>query len=401
MFGVHGDWGLGKTSFLHQLQWHLTCECPQQPESVTNEMETMLEEGHSRYKDTIQAVWFDAWRYQNETAPVVALLHEMRAQLSWKHRMIGSTARIAQVTTRAALLSIEEVTKKIGYQHSKFREANREWEIENLAAALPSHMLREHLSAAVGQLLPKPKNKPNEPTSRLVVFIDDIDRCEPESAYRLLEGLKVYLTLDNCVFVLGMNQKVIIEAINQRVKTANDNIPSQRAAAYMEKMCQNVWQLPAVRQPEQVLLKLLEETVIDESVRLSIEMGLQGLDCSCIPPNPRRIKGLANLIGRMSLRLPSTNSKDEMLFEVRLLVIVAYIYQFHQDLYVRWESELSLYKKIRDWCDNQLQQDELFKHLILPLKGSRAGPGGIDIGNDSRKYLPRPRPTQTFSGSSH
>ena len=33
-----------------------------------------------------------------------------------------------------------------------------------------------------------------------------------------------------------------------------------------------------------------------------------------------------------------------------MLVIVAYIYQFHGDIYIRWEAELDFYNKIFDWC---------------------------------------------------
>ena len=354
VFGVHGDWGLGKTSFLHQVQWYLTGDCPQQPESVTKNMERRADEAQGDsltqrcgvHRQVIQAVWFDAWRYQNEAAPVVALLHEMRAQLSWRKRAAGSTSRAAEVLTRGALLSLEELTKQIGFQYSKFRQASREWESENLAAKLPSHTLREQLCEAIRQLLPEDGD--DEGARRLVVFIDDIDRCEPEAAYRLLEGLEIYLTLDNCVFVLGMNQKAIEEAIALRMKAESGDNPTMRAAAYMEKLCQNVWRLPAVRQPEQVLHDLLTDTVDNPEVRDHIKQGIEMAGRQCLPPNPRRLKGIANLIGRLYPRLPQ-ESGPAMLFETQLLVIVAYIYQFHHDLYVRWEADPSLYNNIPDY----------------------------------------------------
>ena len=271
VFGVHGDWGLGKTSFLHQVQWYLTGDCPQQPEAAAEEANGELPGG--KHAGTVEAVWFDAWRYQNENSPVVALLQEMRAQLSWKKQTASSMRRSAEIAVRGALLSMEDLTKKIGFQYSKIQQANREWESENLASALPSHTLRGLLQSAISQLLPKKSQNGVQP--RLAVFIDDVDRCEPEAAYRLLEGLKIYLTLDNCVFVLGMNQKAVEEAIKKRMgtedeepsvraaehsaqaaeRTARSAKHSARAAAYMEKLCQNVWHLPAIREPEEALFK--------------------------------------------------------------------------------------------------------------------------------------------------
>ncbi len=411
VFGVHGDWGLGKTSFLHQVQWYLTGDCPQQPESVTEEMKKQASGAGASapaqpcgvYKATIQAVWFDAWRYQNESAPVVALLHEMRAQLTWGSRVVNAADRSAKVAVRGALLSMEELTKKIGFQYSRFEQANREWEAENLAAALPSHTLREHLHAAVEQLLPE--KRPGSPPPRLVVFIDDVDRCEPEAAYRLLEGLKIYLRLDNCIFVLGMNQKAIEEAIAQRMKAEIGDDPTMRAAAYMEKLCQNVWRLPVVREPAQVLHGLLQQTVKSPAVREWVKRGVEAPEYSCLPPNPRRLKGLANLIGRLCPRLPSQEGKpddEESIYEAQLLVVVAYTYQFHHDLYVRWEADSTLYNKIREWCDatrapsdatepSDTQPLTFLEPLTLPLQ---VASGGVQAPTPGHFETTFPDPTE-------
>lgn len=196
---------------------------------------------------------------------------------------------------------------------------------------------------AIDQLLPA---KIGEHDPRLVILIDDLDRCESESAYRLLEGLKIYLTLRNCVFVLGMNQKIIEDAIGKNVPGDVGELRAHRAAAYLEKLCQNVWRLPSVHDPKQLLYDWLPETVARDWIAAAIG------DQRCLPPNPRRIKGLTNLTQRFADRLPRRyGAKDdaEMIFQAKLLLVVAYVYQFHHDLFVHWESEPDLYNRIRDW----------------------------------------------------
>ena len=415
VFGVHGDWGLGKTSFLHQVQWYLTGDCPQQPEAVTDGMKQQAKDAADgastqkcgKYKAVVQAVWFDAWRYQHEAAPVVALLHEMRTQLSWGSRAVNAVDRGARLAVRGALLSMEELTRKIGFQYSRFQQAGREWEAENLAAALPSHTLREHLRAAVEQLLPN--EIPGSPSPRLVVFIDDVDRCEPEAAYRLLEGLKIYLTLDNCVFILGMNQKAIEEAIAQRMKAESGDEPTMRAAAYMEKLCQNVWRLPAVRRPAQVLHDLLASTVDSPVVRDWIKHAVEAPAHPCLPSNPRRIKGLANLIGRLASRLPSQEGASDdpgAIIEAQLLVIVACIHQFHPDLYVRWEADPALYDKIHEWCGaaqtrggttepGEEPPPSFLQSLTLPLQRATPEPTGPAI-EEFESTFPDPTEANVF-----
>ena len=374
VFGIHGDWGLGKTSFLYQVQWYLTGDCAQNLDKVQEEeIGRLLPK--AKYKNVVYNVWFDAWRYQYEEAPIVALLHEIRSQLSWNRKFTKSMARGTEVAVRGALLSMEDLTKKIGFQYSKIRQAGRELEMEHLATVLPSNALRDHLRDAIKNLLPK---KRGHDTPRVAVFIDDIDRCEPEFAYRLLEGLKIYLTLDNCVFVIGMNQKAVEDAIATRFSMRNggtfagdngdqyDSMLKLRASAYMEKLCQNVWQVPTLHNPNETFLKFLSLTVADIDKRNIIQCAI--LEYRCLPPNPRRLKGLANLVGRIISRLPSAEERDieSMTIEARMLMIVAYVYQFHKDIFVRWESEIGFYDGLHDWCTGKPPNANVLRSLELP-----------------------------------
>lgn len=347
MFGVHGDWGLGKTSFLHQLHYHLVGECPQQTDAQAEAAKGAGGPEPGKFKEIARVVWFEAWRYQTERAPVVALLHEMRSQLEWYLKFAAKAGKLAAVTIRGALLSLEDLTKQIGFQASKIEKAGEQWEREHLAARLPSHTMREQLTYAIEGLL-QPGFRARREGRRVVVMIDDLDRCDPEAAYRLLEGLKIYLTLPNCVFVIGMNQRIVEYAIGKHVPIAEkqEHLRPELASAYLEKLCQNVWRLPAIADPKGFLVSLLP----DDVRRGWIDRAIGPPDC--LPPNPRRLKGFANLLQRFGERhLPSHGTPDDpaIIEQARLVVIVAYVYQFHHDLYRHWETNPSLFEHLRDW----------------------------------------------------
>ena len=373
VFGVHGDWGLGKTSFLHQVRWYLTGDNPQA-------LDTINAPKKSEHGDGLMSVWFDAWRYHADAVPVVALLQEMRAQLAQQGSKELAVKKLSEVAFRGTLLSLDELTKKIGFQYAKFEQASRQWDAENLAATLPSESLRKNLQETIRLLLPNAgRRKGSERDSRLVVFVDDLDRCEPEAAYRLLEGLKVYLTLDNCVFVLGLNQKAVEGAIANRLAGGLTDEGARRdaqarAASYLEKICQNVWHLPIPDAPGQLLCELVADggDVAKHQIGWLREVVGQR---QCLPPNPRKLKGLANLVVRLFARLPShvVEGLDKLgRDEVRNLLMVAYVHQFHHDLYVRWQANPALYDTIGKWCRGAKPELEVLQALQLPVVAASA-----------------------------
>ena len=413
VFGVHGDWGLGKTSFLHQVRYHLTGDNPQSL-AVRNAPRRLKSGGH------IVTVWFDAWRYHAEPVPVVALLQEMRAQMSGKASKKSAIKRFGKVAIEGTLLSLDELTKKIGLQYAKFQQASRQWDAENLAATLPSDSLRQNLQDTIGLLLPRTPTSALRPQSRLVVFVDDLDRCEPESAYRLLEGLKVYLTLNNCVFVLGLNQNAVEDAIASRLAAGQTDENARqsaqlRAASYLEKICQNIWHLPIVQAPGQLLCDFIAENRSVASRQIIWLREVVGKRL-CLPPNPRKLKGLANLVTRLCSRLPGdlTNKQgDRGRNEMRKVLLVAYLHQFHHDLHVRWQANLGLYHIIARWCRHEVQedvlkgQDDVLKDLVLPLdpehdghdafsSGFREGSGTAHPDDLNLSMFPDPTGTNVF-----
>lgn len=78
---------------------------------------------------------------------------------------------------------------------------------------------------------------------RLVVFIDDLDRCSPESVVEVLESLRLFLSENGVVTVLGLDEEFVSLAIADRYShvAGRDESPQTRlqfGRSYLEKLIQ-------------------------------------------------------------------------------------------------------------------------------------------------------------------
>lgn len=344
VLGIHGEWGSGKTSFMRQVQFSLGGKMPSDA-SVDSEGSPLSASKKAALQKQVVTIWFDAWRYQNEAAPIVALLHEMRRQMANLPSVIAKFEKLGTIATASLLDGLSDVAKLIGFEGmpsvEKIEKRGEKWEQDHYAVALKTNSIREHLQQTIECLLPDKDN------ARVIIFIDDLDRCNPKAAVRLLEGLKINMSIRRCVFVLGMNERILVDAIREEISAPKDASVEEsklQASHYLEKICTDIYRLPLPGSAVALLMHWLHDT--QQKHALGIAIG----NIACLPPNPRRLKSLANQWSRFAscVAFPADHEAQKI-WAVRVLV-AAYIHQFHRDLWERWHFSPNFWIEIKRWC---------------------------------------------------
>lgn len=293
--------------------------------------------------------------------PVVALLHEMRRQIAELPAVKEKFKKLGEISLRYTLNSLSDIGKIIGFEGipsaEKLEKIGENWEKEHNAQALNSDTIRSHLQKTIKCLLPK------EDSGRVVVFIDDLDRCNPKAAIRLLEGLKIYLSIPNCVFILGTNERMLVDAIREEISAPAGTSTEElklRAAHYFEKICTDIYRLPLPNDPVLLLTNWINNTEQCQTLISAIDKTV------CLPPNPRRLKALANQWERFAKCTPYPNLDiDKEAWAVRVLV-AAYVHQFHRDLWERWHFNPNFWAEFIAWCNGGLNVNAEGLPIKLP-----------------------------------
>jgi hypothetical protein len=136
-------------------------------------------------------------------------------------------------------------------------------------------------------------------TRRLVVFIDDLDRCSEAQAVRLLEGVKLYLQTRYCVFVFGLDGAAIRRAVERTLEGATP----ESAQEYLEKLFQATLHVPVTR--------TLQPFIEDLSARAGLAPEAHPALAALLEPNPRKIKNFLNSLAlAWATREPSGTVPD-------------------------------------------------------------------------------------------
>ena len=103
---------------------------------------------------------------------------------------------------------------------------------------------------------------------RVVVLVDDLDRCLPDTVIETLEGIRLFLAVPKMSFVIAADEERVAEAIRTRYDRSTSGgerpvpeIDEEPAKLYLHKIVQTTVPLPALsRFDTEAYLLLLQVT---------------------------------------------------------------------------------------------------------------------------------------------
>ncbi len=276
--GIFGGWGTGKTTLMLLIG-------------------EQLDENKK-----ILPVWFDAWRYEREEyLAVIPFLRTMRLKLEQFtmsnpteiHKWKGVKKGIERTIT--AFLNATKLT--IGVQGVISAEIN-------FAEVLKSftgdgsigndfntiyYDAKAFLEHALDDL------REEDSSFRIVVFIDDLDRCSREKALEILESIKSFFDIEGIIYVIGMNDTSIDALIEKKYgEGAHKKITG---FDYMKKIVQLPLQIPNWAESDILnfldsrILYEVKDSVVGKDFRDNIHLLVKAIEA-----NPREVKRFVNQI---------------------------------------------------------------------------------------------------------
>lgn len=228
---IYGKWGSGKSSAMGWLKQQLDAWTKHinTPEKATFRISAEQADTANAQRDgypRIITVNFYPWKYKQPeelwrgilAEVILAILNDDTSDLGWWQEAKGSLGVISRALGKGLLDSAKvraglQVGSKEAASANARLDANPKDFYEAVRGEIQPedkhlNLFEEELRKFVRLALSKRR--------RIVLFVDDLDRCEPDVAYQMLESVKLYLNIPGIVFVFGVDEDVLRGHIRKR-----------------------------------------------------------------------------------------------------------------------------------------------------------------------------------------
>lgn len=251
--GVHGDWGAGKSSVLE-----------------------MIEAGFAG-EDDVLCLKFNGWRFQGFEDAKIALIEGIVTGLVEKRPALNkAAAAVKDVFRRIDWLKVAK--RAGGLAMTAFTGIPTPDQIGAIVGSLeavvadPAKLAtKENISTVIDEVkaVLKPSEAKNVPeevdafrkafdrllkdagVKQLVVLIDDLDRCLPDTAIETLEAIRLFVFTARTAFVVAADEAMIEYAVRKHFPDLPESTgPRDYARNYLEKLIQVPFRIPALGETE-------------------------------------------------------------------------------------------------------------------------------------------------------
>lgn len=317
VFAIRGGWGFGKSSLKNL---------------VTEKLDA--QEGGADWLDFNPWQWGDGdsiaralfgqiadrlgGEYSADASSRAAVLRRYGAILTGAagplKQASGSTQLISMVLTNASVIVIASA---IGFDLPTVAKVAAALAVLSVAMPLAGRVLaylgRDRTAEPLDKIRRTLENSLRKLDRPLVVFVDDIDRLEPEQIRILLRQVKANANLPNIVFVLLFQPNIVEHALNP--------VADGNGRAFLEKVVQANFDLPAV--PTSVVHRIFgEELSVLAGAHATEENGFDqtrwgNVFVGCIQARLRNMRDARRLISSIAVHLPLHAGGDA--FEVNII----------------------------------------------------------------------------------
>lgn len=231
ILSLEGDWGSGKTFLLKQLELVFN------DDKIRSEWKPSIGNwgvNLSDFKfDDAKVIYYDAWENDSSENPLLNLVYNLS---------IGAGIKINRKEVKP------DVDRVIEYTWSVAKRINPLFEVidfikqfiiieETNESKLVNLINDENvLKDTIKEFINKIKEKSD--SKKTVIVIDELDRCRPEFALKIIESVKHYFCEDGIIVILSFNPKEMFSIIKKYYGNEVD------ANIYLDKIIDVHFQVP-------------------------------------------------------------------------------------------------------------------------------------------------------------